>query len=149
MKCVKYNQWSKSRLSGCMRMWCVWTGWCAWKKKIPIWAMRLHLEPWHNFRAAAPVLLATTQSAPPTVHHVGMSLRKIIWNKKAKTTSIVFIIATSPAFSIWMALVRNTWPPKPNSPISMRKSLSNPQYGRLHSPNIKRTMTHSRRPSIT
>lgn len=47
-------------------------------KKRDILAMMLHLELWHHLRMAAPVLLATTQRAPPTVHHVGTSLKKII-----------------------------------------------------------------------
>lgn len=48
------------------------------KKYIHISTVMLHLELWHHLRMAAPVLLATTQSAPPTVHHVGTLLRKTI-----------------------------------------------------------------------
>lgn len=41
-------------------------------------AMMFHLEFWIHFRVAAPILLATTQKAPPTVHHDGISLKKMI-----------------------------------------------------------------------
>lgn len=39
--------------------------------------------------------------------------------------------------------------PKPKSPMSMRKSLSSPQSGRLQPPITKRTMVLSMRPIIT
>lgn len=119
------------------------------KKNTQLRSDALFGTPWHHLRMAAPVLLAITHREPPTVHHDGMSLKKIIWKIKAKTTSMVFINATGPAFSIWRAFARNIWPPKPNIPISMRNSLSNPQCGRRHSPKIERTMTHSMRPTIT
>lgn len=69
-------------------------------KKIHISAMMLQWELWYHLRMAAPVLLAITQREPPTVHHDGTLLKKVIWKMKAKTTSRVFINATSPAFSI-------------------------------------------------
>lgn len=88
--------WSKCRFSRCVCPLWVWTGWPYFKKyTVTQWCFI-----WYSgtiYLMAAPVLLAITHREPPTVHHDGMSLKKIIWKIKAKTTSMVFINATGPA----------------------------------------------------
>ena len=100
----------------------------------------------YHFRRATPLVLATTNSAPPRLHQVGARLKKMNWKRNASTTSTVLTKATGPAFSICRAFVRKLWPAIPRTAISISNQRSRPQDGIFHSPRTDTVMMHSMKP---